>query len=90
MTSPYDWQEVIGTIALFFLFISVVLSLIWRGAFLKRLKLQHAHDDRYLQIAERSEEQQAKIAEQLEALNARVARLEASTDSIEQTLKVVE
>ena len=76
-------METIGTVALLTLLITIVLSLIWRSAFLKRAKLQHAHDDRYLKLAERSEEQQAKVGEQLQALNARVA-------SIEETLKVVE
>jgi len=90
MTSPYDFQEVIGTIGMFVLLITVVLSLIWRGAFLRRTKLQHAHDDRYLKLAERSEEQQAKVIDALTQLNARVAGLETSSAAIEETLKVVD
>jgi hypothetical protein len=90
MVSPYDWQEVIGTIGMFVLLITVVLSLIWRSALLKRTRLQHAHEDRFLELAERSNELQARTAEQLQTLNARLARLETSNASIEETLKVVE
>lgn len=90
MVSPYDWQEIIGTIGLFTLLITVVLSLMWRKAFLKRAEMQIRQDDRYRKLAERADEHQAKIAEQLEALNERLARVEAGNASIEETLKVVE
>lgn len=83
-------METIGAIGVFTLIITVILSLIWRSAFLKRTKLQHAHDDRYLALVERSEEQQGNVLEQLQSLNARLARLETSSASIEETLKVVE
>ncbi|MCD0442945.1 hypothetical protein LO763_04805 [Glycomyces sp. A-F 0318] len=83
-------MEIVGGIGMFALIITVVLSLIWRSAFLKRTRLQHGQDDRYLKLVERSEEQQAKVLEQLQALNARVTRIETGTASIEETLKVVE
>ena len=88
--NEHEWQEVIGTIGMFVLLITVVISLIWRSAFIKRAKLQGAQDDRYLKLAERSDENQARTAEQLAALNERLARLETSSASIEETLKVVE
>lgn len=90
MTSPYDWQEVIGTVGLFVLLIAVVLSLIWRNAYLKRERMRHERDDRYLQLAEKVAEQNANLHDQLQAANERLARLETSSASIEQTLKVVE
>lgn len=90
MVSPYDWQEVIGTVGMFVLLITIVLTLLWRKAFLKKAEMQIALDDRYKKLAERADEHQAAIAEQLAALNERVARLEASNASIEETLKVVE
>lgn len=90
MDSPYDWQEIIGTTALFTLLITVVLSLIWRKAFLKRAEMQIRRDDEYKQIAQRADERQTEIAQQLAALNERLARIETSNASIEETLKVVE
>jgi septal ring factor EnvC (AmiA/AmiB activator) len=90
MDSPYDWQEIIGTTALFTLLITVVLSLIWRKAFLKRAEMQIRRDDEYKQLAQRADERQTGIAQQLAALNERLARIETSNASIEETLKVVE
>jgi septal ring factor EnvC (AmiA/AmiB activator) len=90
MDSPYDWQEIIGTTALFTLLITVVLSLIWRKAFLKRAEMQIRQDDEYKQLAQRADERQTEIARQLAALNERLARIETSNASIEETLKVVE
>lgn len=90
MDSPYDWQEIIGTTALFTLLITVVLSLIWRKAFLKRAEMQIRRDDEYKQLAQRADERQTEIAQQLAALNERLARIETSNASIEETLKVVE
>jgi septal ring factor EnvC (AmiA/AmiB activator) len=90
MDSPYDWQEIIGTTALFTLLITVVLSLIWRKAFLKRAEMQIRQDDEYKQLAQRADERQTEIAQQLAALNERLARIETSNASIEETLKVVE
>jgi septal ring factor EnvC (AmiA/AmiB activator) len=90
MDSPYDWQEIIGTTALFTLLITVVLSLIWRKAFLKRAEMQIRQDDKYKQLAQRADERQTEIAQQLAALNERLARIETSNASIEETLKVVE
>ncbi|MQM27754.1 hypothetical protein [Glycomyces albidus] len=90
MDSAYDWQEIIGSIGMFVLLITVVLSLIWRNAFLKRTRMQHEQDDRYLKLAERADEQQARLHDRLQALDERLARLESSSASIEQTLKVVE
>jgi septal ring factor EnvC (AmiA/AmiB activator) len=90
MDSPYDWQEIIGTTALFTLLITVVLSLIWRKAFIKRAEMQIRQDDKYKQLAQRADERQTEIAQQLAALNERLARIETSNASIEETLKVVE
>jgi hypothetical protein len=90
MDSPYDWQEIIGTTGLFTLLITVVLSLIWRKAFLKRAEMQIRQDDEYKKLAERADERQAEIALQLAALNERIARIETSNAAIEETLKVVE
>ncbi|GAA2151610.1 hypothetical protein [Glycomyces lechevalierae] len=90
MDSPYDWQEIIGTTALFTLLITVVLSLIWRKAFLKRAEMQIRQDDEYKKLAQRADERQTEIAQQLAALNERLARIETSNASIEETLKVVE
>jgi hypothetical protein len=88
--NEHEWPEVIGTIGLFALLIGVVLSLIWRSAFIKRVKLQYKHEDQYRALAVKAEESQAKVAEQLAAVNERLARIEAGNASIEQTLKVVE
>jgi hypothetical protein len=88
--NEHEWPEVIGTVGLFALLIGVVLSLIWRSAFIKRVKLQYKHDDRYRELAVKAEESQARLAEQLAAVNERLARIEAGNASIEQTLKVVE
>jgi septal ring factor EnvC (AmiA/AmiB activator) len=90
MDSPYDWQEIIGTTAVFTLLITVVLSLIWRKAFIKRAEMQIRQDDKYKQLAQRADERQTEIAQQLAALNERLARIETSNASIEETLKVVE
>lgn len=90
MDSPYDWQEIIGTVGLFTLLITVVLSLIWRKTFIKRAEMQIRQDDRYKKLAERADEHQAELAQQLAALNERIARIETSSAGIEQTLKVVE
>ncbi|MCC3763066.1 hypothetical protein K3N28_08280 [Glycomyces sp. TRM65418] len=90
MESAWEFQEVIGTVGFFVLLIGVVFSLIWRSAFIKRVKLQHRHDDRYNELAAKAEEGQAALAEQLKAIDERLARIEASNVSIENTLKVVE
>ncbi|MEU5153700.1 hypothetical protein [Glycomyces sp. NPDC021274] len=90
MDSPYDWQEIIGTVGLFTLLITVVLSLIWRKTFIKRAEMQIRQDDRYKKLAERADEHQAELAQQLAVLNERIARIETSSAGIEQTLKVVE
>jgi UDP-N-acetylglucosamine transferase subunit ALG13 len=90
MESPYDWQEIIGTIGLFTLLISVVLTLMWRKTFLKKAELQIRQDDRYRKLAERADAHQAELAQQLTALNERLARIEAGNAAIEETLKVVE
>jgi hypothetical protein len=88
--SPWDVQEVIGTIAFFVLLIGLVFSLIWRGAFIRRAHLQYKSDDRYKELAAKTEETQAELVEQLKAIGDRLARIEASNASIEDTLKVVE
>lgn len=88
--NEHEWPEVIGTIGFFALLIGVVLSLIWRSAFIKRVKLQYRHDDQYRALAANAEATQAKLAEQLALVNDRLARIEAGNASIEQTLKVVE
>jgi hypothetical protein len=88
--NEHEWPEVIGTIGFFALLIGVVLSLIWRSAFIKRVKLQYRHDDQYRALAEKAEESQTRLAEQLALVNDRLARIEAGNASIEQTLKVVE
>ena len=88
--SGHEWPEVIGAIGIFTLMNGVVLSLIWRSAFIKRVKLQYQHDDRYKELAAKAEATQARLAEQLEALNERLARVEAGNASIEETLKVVD
>jgi septal ring factor EnvC (AmiA/AmiB activator) len=90
MDSPYDWQEIIGTTALFVLLISVVLSLIWRKTFRQRYEMQMKQSKQYQQLAERADERQTEIAQQLAALNERLARIETSNAAIEETLKVVE
>lgn len=88
--NEHEWPEVIGTIGFFALLIGVVLSLIWRSAFIKRVKLQYKHDDQYRALAAKAEESQTRLAEQLALVNDRLARIEAGNASIEQTLKVVE
>ncbi|MBO3732063.1 hypothetical protein [Glycomyces niveus] len=88
--TEHEWPEVIGAIGVFALLIGVVLSLIWRSAFIKRVKLQYRHDERYKELAAKAEESQVRVAEQLAVLNERLARLETSSASIEETLKVVE
>jgi len=90
MESPYDWQEIIGTTGLFVLLISVVLTLMWRKTFRQRYELQMEQSEKYRQLAERADERQTEIAQQLAALNERLARLETSNAAIEETLKVVE
>jgi predicted negative regulator of RcsB-dependent stress response len=90
MDSSYDWQEIIGTTALFVLLISVVLSLIWRKTFRQRYEMQMKQSKQYQQLAERADERQTEIAQQLAALNERLARIETSNAAIEETLKVVE
>ncbi|GAA2146776.1 hypothetical protein [Glycomyces algeriensis] len=88
--NEHEWPEVIGAIGMFALLIGVVLSLIWRSAFIKRVKLQYRHDDQYKELAAKAQEGQVKIAEQLAVVNERLARIEAGNASIEETLKVVE
>lgn len=88
--NEHEWPEVIGTIGFFALLIGVVLSLIWRSAFIKRVRLQYKHDDQYRALAAKAEETQTRLAEQLALVNDRLARIEAGNASIEQTLKVVE
>ncbi|HEX2144098.1 MAG TPA: hypothetical protein VHG10_06290 [Glycomyces sp.] len=88
--SGHEWPEVIGAIGLFTLMNGVVLSLIWRSAFIKRVKLQYRHDDQYKELAAKAEQTQAKLAEELTAVNQRLTRIEAGNASIEETLKVVE
>jgi hypothetical protein len=90
LENAWEFQEVIGTIGFFVLLIGVVFSLIWRSAFLKRAKLQHQHDDRYQELAAKAEATQAQLAEQLKAIDERLARIEAANASIERTLTVVE
>jgi septal ring factor EnvC (AmiA/AmiB activator) len=90
MESPYDWQEIIGTTGLFVLLISVVLTLMWRKTFRQRYELQMKQSEQYRQLAERADERQTELAQQLAALNERLARLETSNAAIEETLKVVE
>jgi hypothetical protein len=88
--NEHEWPEVIGTIGFFALLIGVVLSLIWRSAFIKRVKLQYRHDDQYRALAAKAEESQTRLTEQLALVNDRLARIEAGNASIEQTLKVVD
>ena len=54
---------VIGAIGMFALLIGVVLSLIWRSAFIKRVQLQYRHDDKYKKLAAKAEESQVRVAE---------------------------
>ena len=88
--NEHEWPEVIGTVGFFALLLGVVLSLIWRSAFIKRVKLQYRHDDQYQRLAAKAEESQARLADELAQVNERLTRIEAGNASIEQTLKVVE
>jgi hypothetical protein len=90
MENTWEFQEVIGTVGFFILIISIVLSLIWRKTLLKRAQIVHGQGRQYQELAAKTEEGQARIAEQLKALDDRLARIEAANASIEQTLKVVE
>jgi hypothetical protein len=83
-------MDIVGAVGFFVLITAIVVSLIWRKAFLKQAELKYRNGDEYRELAAKAEEGQARLAEQLAAVNERLARIEAGNASIEQTLKVVD
>ncbi|MFD4996168.1 hypothetical protein [Streptomyces buecherae] len=88
--NEHEWQEVIGTIGIFVLLITVVLTVIWQVGASRRAKLQLAREGEYQRIAEAAIAGQRTIEQQLAQIGGQVADLQGRTDKIERVLKDVE
>jgi hypothetical protein len=88
--NDHQWQEVIGTIGMFVLVLTVV-TLTLRYVFnSRRAKVAAAKDDVYRELAEAALEGQQRTERQLGDLTERLTDLQARTGSLERILKEVE
>jgi hypothetical protein len=88
--NEHEWQEVIGTIGIFVLLISVVVTVVWQRAVSQRTRAQLARESEYRKLAEAAVAGQQQIERRLAEIGGQVSDLTSRTDSIERVLKDVE
>jgi hypothetical protein len=86
----HDWSEVVGTIGVFALVISVVTVGIWQLAATWRARAVLAREREYRTIADRSALVQESTERQLAEIGGRLAEMQTRLQSVERVLKDVE
>jgi hypothetical protein len=85
-----DWTEVVGTIGVFALVISVVTVGMWQLAATWRARVVLARESEYRTLADRSTLVQESTERQLAELGGRLAEVQTRLQSVERVLKEVE
>jgi hypothetical protein len=85
-----DWTEVVGTIGVFALVISVVTVGMWQLAATWRARAVLARESEYRTLADRSTLVQESTERQLAELGGRLAEVQTRLQSVERVLKEVE
>jgi hypothetical protein len=88
--NEHEWQEIIGTIGIFGLLTSVIVTIIWQTAITWRAKAQLARESEYKALAEAAAAGQQRIERQLAEVSGQLAGLQSRTESMERVLKDVE
>jgi hypothetical protein len=88
--SGQDWTEVVGTIGVFALVISVAVVAIWQGAATWRARAALAREREYRSLADRSALVQESTERQLAEIGGRLAEMQTRLQSVERVLKDVE
>jgi hypothetical protein len=88
--SAQDWTQVVGTIGVFALVISVVIVGIWQLAATLRARATLAREREYRTLAERSALVQESTERQLAEIGGRLAEMQTRLQSVERVLKDVE
>ena len=85
-----DWTEVVGTIGVFALVISVATVGIWQLAATWRSRAVLAREREYRTLADRSALVQESTERQLAEIGGRLAEMQTRLQSVERVLKDVE
>jgi hypothetical protein len=88
--SAQDWTQVVGTIGVFALVISVVIVGIWQLAATLRARATLAREREYRTLADRSALVQESTERQLAEIGGRLAEMQTRLQSVERVLKDVE
>jgi Tfp pilus assembly protein PilO len=88
--NEHEWQEAIGTIGVFVLLITVVLTVLWQMGSSRRAKALLARESEYRELAQAAVTGQQGIERQLAEIRGQVSDLRSRTDSVERILKDVE
>jgi hypothetical protein len=88
--SAQDWSQVVGTIGVFALVISVVIVGIWQLAATLRARATLAREREYRTLADRSALVQESTERQLAEIGGRLAEMQTRLQSVERVLKDVE
>ena len=88
--SAQDWSQVVGTIGVFALVISVVIVGIWQLAATLRARATLAREREYRTLADRSALVQESTERQLAEIGGRLAEMQTRLQSVERVLKEVE
>jgi hypothetical protein len=85
-----DWTEVVGTIGVFALVISVATVGIWQLSATWRARAVLAREREYRTLADRSALVQESTERQLAEIGGRLAEMQTRLQSVERVLKDVE
>lgn len=88
--SPWDWQEIIATIGIFFLVAIVITVSIWQLASTRRAKVVLARESEYRNIADKAVLVHEAIDRQLAELGGRLAEMHSRLQALERVLKEVD
>ena len=88
--SAQDWTQVVGTIGVFALVISVAIVGIWQLAATLRARATLAREREYRTLADRSALVQESTERQLAEIGGRLAEMQTRLQSVERVLKDVE
>ncbi|CAO5250751.1 hypothetical protein [Frankia sp. AgKG'84/4] len=88
--SPWDWQEIIGTIGFFLLIATVITVSIWQLAATRRAKVGMAREGEYRTIADKGVLVHEAIERQLAELGGRLAEMHSRLHALERVLKEVD